>query len=67
MAALACNRPGNEWALLAYVSINILQLHRTTSSAVHATHTILETNQGGTRRKEDKEDVISYLSLLVSL
>lgn len=37
------------------------------SPTLHATHTTLETNQGGTRGKEDKEDVISYLSLLVSL
>lgn len=36
-----------------------------TSPTLHATPTTLETNQGGTRGKEDKEDVISYLSLLL--
>lgn len=34
---------------------------------LHDTPITLETNQGGTRGKEDKEDVISYLHLLASL
>ena len=49
------------------VSFNILYCIQisvsSTSPSLHATHTALETNQRGTRGKEDKEDVISYLSL----
>lgn len=48
----------------------ILYVHRSvscTAPTLHATHTTLEANQGGTRGKEDKEDVISYMSCLASL
>lgn len=54
---------------VAHLSVSTY-MHRSVSSTsptLHATHATLEINQGGTRGKEDKEDVISYLSLLVSL
>ncbi len=54
---------------VTYLSVSPYKHRRvpSTSPTLHATHATLEINQGRTREKEDKEDVISYLSLLMSL